>query len=499
MIPLSVAEVAAALGVAVQGPGDQDALVADVVVDSRAVRAGSLFVALPGERVDGHAFVASALAQGAVAVMTAYPMAQLDGPSLVVEDPLAALGRLARHVVDRAIAGGLQVVALTGSQGKTSTKDLLAEVLERTGGTVAPYGNLNNELGVPLTATRVDPDTRYLVVEMGARGVGHIAYLCQLTPPHVGLVLNVGHAHVGEFGSQQAIAQAKGELVEALAPQGTAILNADDPLVWAMRSRTAAPSLAFSAEGDPRVTPAVWASDVVSDELGRARFVLHARQAQATVNADSRADVELRLSGRHHVANAVAAAAAALALGVDLEVAASGLSAAALRSRSRMEMHERTDDVVVIDDAYNANPESTRAALDTLAEIGRARRRRQPQARTWALLGDMLELGDSAEDEHLNVGRYAAELGIDQLVAVGTLGAALAAGAAAGGMGERAAAVADKDAAAGLILPQLHPGDVILVKASRGLALDTVAAEIWTAPPAASPRPEAARNSEDPA
>jgi len=501
VIALSVAQVAAVLGVPGQLPGDVDARVLDVVVDSRAVRPGSLFVALPGERVDGHGFAAAALAAGAVAVITGRPLPQPAGPTLVVPDPLVALGRLARHVVDTATAGGLRVVALTGSQGKTSTKDLLAQILEHAGPTVAPYGNLNNELGVPLTALRIEDDTRFLVVEMGARGAGHIAYLCELTPPEVGVVLNVGHAHVGEFGSQQAIARAKGELVEALPPAGRAILNADDPLVWAMRSRTVAPVLSFSATGalsgqaEPP-TPAVWASAVADDELGRCRFSLNFRDLDKT---HSRAEVELQLSGRHHVTNAVAAAAAALAVGVDLGSTAAALSAAGLRSRSRMALHRRNDDVVVIDDAYNANPDSTRAALDALASIGRARRGRRGRGRTWAVLGDMLELGDTADDAHLAIGRHVAELGIDRLVAVGDFGPVLVAGAEAAGMRGRTVFVGNKAAIAAQILPHLQPGDTVLVKASRGLALETVAEDIWTAPTAGGPRPELARPSEDPA
>ncbi|HYP45740.1 MAG TPA: UDP-N-acetylmuramoyl-tripeptide--D-alanyl-D-alanine ligase [Propionibacteriaceae bacterium] len=495
MISLTVAEAAAALGVVVQGPGDPDAVVQDVVVDSRAVRPGSLFVALPGEHADGHAFVSAALAAGAVAAVTAQPMDQPSGPLLVVDDPLLALGRLARRAVDVATAGGLQVVALTGSQGKTSTKDLLAQVLEQAGPTVAPYGNLNNEIGVPLTAFRVDSHTRHLVVEMGARGVGHIAYLCDLTPPQVGLVLNVGQAHVGEFGSQQAIARAKGELVEALPADGMAILNADDPLVWAMRSRTAAPVTACSARGEPPSRPAVWATDLTSDELGRCSFLLH---ADAGRQPHLPAEVRLLVSGRHHVANAVAAAAAAVALGVDLPSTVATLSQARLRSRSRMEMHERPDDVVVIDDAYNANPDSARAAVDTLAEIGRARRAARGHGQTWAVLGTMLELGDTADTEHRALGRYAAARGIDRLVAVGDLGHRLAQGAAAGGMADRTVVVEGKDAVAGAVLAHLGPGDTVLVKASRGLALDTVAQEIYQAPPLPSRRSTPARTGEDP-
>jgi UDP-N-acetylmuramoyl-tripeptide--D-alanyl-D-alanine ligase len=490
-MPMTVAEVAEVVGASISGTGALDALVRGLVVDSRAVQPGSLFVALPGARVDGHGYVRTALDLGAVAVLSARGVIGEDRLCLVVPDPAAAMGKLARHLVDQAVADGLKVVAITGSQGKTSTKDLIAHVLEQVGATVSPYGNLNNELGVPLTASRIDAGTRFLVVEMGARGVGQVAYLCELTPPQVGVVLNVGFAHVGEFGSQQAIAQAKGELVESLPRSGTAVLNADDPLVWAMRQRTEAATLAFSAVAEPAYPQSVWASDITSDSLGRCRFRLHARTAETSTDAE----VALALSGRHHVSNAVAAAAATLGVGVELEVIAAALSNARLRSRSRMEIHEREDDVVVINDAYNANPDSARAAVDTLAEVGRARRAERGEATTWAVLGDMLELGESAASEHATLGRHLATAGIDRLVAVGEFAVDLVEAAVDGGLPPAHAQVfTDKAEIADRLQPQLRPGDVILVKASRGLALDTVAEEIWTAPGRKQP-PE----SEDPA
>ena len=249
MIPLAVGEIAALLGASLVGPGDPETVVTSVTADSRQVVAGTLFVALPGTRVDGHAFVADAYAAGAAAALTGRPVP--GARCLVVADPLVALGRLARHLVDRGAGRGLRVVGITGSSGKTSTKDLLGQVLEAAGPTVAPIGNLNNELGLPLTICRIEPDTRFLVAEMGARGIGHIAYLCDIAPPRVGVVLNVGQAHVGEFGGRAAIAQAKGELVEALPEDGVAVLNAADPLVWAMRERTRASISAFCTDRPP--------------------------------------------------------------------------------------------------------------------------------------------------------------------------------------------------------------------------------------------------------
>ncbi len=469
MIPLSVGEIAATTGARLVGPVDPGAEVASLTADSRTVGPGSLFVALAGDRVDGHRFVPAVVEAGAVVALTARPID--DAPCLVVADPLTALGRLARDQIDRGTRGGLRVVGITGSQGKTSTKDLLAQVLEPAGPTIAPVGNLNNELGVPLTVARIDAQTRYLVAEMGARGIGHIAYLCAIAPPEVGVVLNVGHAHVGEFGGRDAIARAKGELVEALPGGGVAVLNAADPLVWAMRSRTPAQVLACSV-GEPPDGPAVWACDLAGRADGGYGFRLHAR---GLVEGEAQVEVALLTAGRHQVGNAVAAAAAAYALGLDLTSIGEGLSHAVARSRWRMEIHHRADGVTVINDAYNANPDSMRAALDTLAELGRA-----GGGRTVAVLGDMLELGDDAPEEHLGIGRHLAELGIDRLRALGEYAGDLVSGAS----GVDAGSAADKADVVAELRATLQPGDVVLVKASRGLALNTVADDLRAVDPA---------------
>ena len=499
MIQVTVRELAALLDAEVTGPGDGlDAMLTGLAVDSRQVVPGSLFLALPGEHVDGHDYVAGAFARGAAAALTARPVPEAAGPCLVVDDPLAAAGRVARDQVDRAAPGGLRVAALTGSAGKTSTKDLLAQLLEAVGPTVAPIGNLNNELGLPLTVCRIEPDTRFLVAEMGARGIGHISYLCGIAPPQVAAVLNVGTAHVGEFGGQEQIAVAKGEIVEALPSDGTAVLNADDPFVWAMRTRTVARVVAASATVEPVWPDAIWASDVTADALGRCSFVLHQRwSAEAPVDPIR---VRLSLSGQHQVGNAVIAVAMARALGTDSRTVAEVLPAAQPRSRWRMELTERDDGVLIVNDAYNANPESMHAALDTVAEMiaSRAASGDAP-VQGWAVLGDMLELGDTAAAEHRALGEYAVRHGITRLIAVGSfadeiVAGALAAGARAGGAtsarpdAEPAAATVesvgdDRDAAIRLVAGGLASGDVVLVKASRGLALETVAAALAVADP----------------
>lgn len=455
--------------------GDPDAPVgAHVVLDSRQVTPGCVFVAFAGDRVDGHDFVAAAGAAGAAAALVERSV-DAAVPQVVVPDAVAGLSELARHVVADAAASGLVVVGITASSGKTSTKDLVAQVLETAGPTVAPPGSFNNEIGHPLTATRVDRRTRFLVSELGARGVGHVAWLCSITPPRIGAVLNVGSAHLGEFGSVDAIARAKGELVEALPADGWAVLNADDPRVAAMASRTRARLAAFSVSGDPGGADLrVWASDAVADDLQRYSFTLHAAGA-----VTGSAPVALRVLGEHQVANACAAAAIALAAGLEVDAVARALSAASARSRWRMEATERADGVVVLNDAYNANPDSMAAALDALAGL------RRPGGRLVAVLGDMLELGDDAADAHASVGRRARDLGVDELVAVGDFAADLA-GGFAGGSG-LVHTVGGPTGAAALLGGRLARGDVVLVKASRGLALERVAEELLALSEGAAP------------
>ncbi|MFC5993371.1 UDP-N-acetylmuramoyl-tripeptide--D-alanyl-D-alanine ligase [Pseudonocardia hispaniensis] len=467
MIEMSLAEVAAVTGGRLHRATGAERVTA-VEFDSRAIRPGGLFLALPGERVDGHDFAAAAVAAGAAGVLAAR---EVDAPAVVVPaappsastplagsylaaaDPdgsgaavLAALARLARHVV--AALPGLTIVGVTGSSGKTSTKDLLAAVLAPLGPTVAPPGSFNNELGLPYTALAASPTTRHLVLEFSARGPGHIAALCAVASPRIGVVLNVGRAHLGEFGSAEAIARAKGELVEALPTDGVAVLNADDPVVAAMAARTAARVVTVGRSP----TATVRAQDVRLD-AGRARFRLTAPSGTA--------DVALRLVGEHHVGNALAAAAVALECGASPAAVAAALSASEAVSRWRMEVVDRPDGVTVVNDAYNANPESMRAALRALAAIAAGRRR------TWAVLGRMGELGERSAAAHAEIAAVAAELGIDRLVAVG--GAEY---------GEGARRVADPAAAVSVLRAELRPGDVVLVKASRAVGLDRVAATL---------------------
>jgi UDP-N-acetylmuramoyl-tripeptide--D-alanyl-D-alanine ligase len=453
VIPLSVAQIADATGAHLTDVPDAEALVSGpVVIDSREVTPGSLFAALPGTRTDGHEFAGQALAAGAVAVLASR---RVGGPALIVPDVQAALAKVARSVIDR--APELTVVGITGSAGKTTTKDLAAQLIETLGPTVAPRESFNNEIGHPLTVLKITGQTRYLISELAARGPGHITELCQIAPPRLGAVLCVGHAHAGEFGSLERIAQAKGELPAALPADGVAVLNADDHRVAAMAARTQARVVTFgrSPQADVR------AELVVTDDLGRAGFSL--------VMASGSAPVQLQLHGEHHVHNALAAAALAAELGMPVADIAAGLSAAVARSRWRMEVTKRPDGVTIVNDAYNANPESVRAAIAALATMARG-------GRGLAVLGHMTELGDAADQLHEEIGATAARAGVAALIVVGEQAAPMLAGAKSvpSWQGELLA-VPDAAAAVRAVSDRLCSGDVVLVKASHSIGLERAA------------------------
>ncbi len=458
MIEFSLTEVAAAVGGELTGAasGATARVTGSVTVDSRTVGAGDLFVALPGERVEGHDFVAAAVAAGAVGALSTRPDAG-GAPVVVVADPVVALGRLAHAVHERLT--GLTTVGITGSSGKTSTKDLLGQVLGAVAPTVSPPGSFNNDIGLPLTVLTADTGTRHLVLEMGARGPGHIARLCAVARPDIGVVLNVGSAHLGEFGSAEGIATAKGELVEALTAEGTAVLNADDDRVRGMAPRTRGRVVLTGTGPDADVR----ATDVVLDDAARASFTLHA--------AGETHRVSLQVVGVHQVANALSAAGAALAAGLTPAQVAAGLGTASSRSRWRMEVTVRPDGVTVVNDAYNANPESMRAALAALASLGGTRR--------VAVLGAMGELGPGADDEHTRLGAEAVAQ-VDLLVAVGPDAEKIAAGAAAQPHRGESVHVSDRAAARQVLAGVLRPGDVVLVKASRSYGLELLAADLLT-------------------
>jgi UDP-N-acetylmuramoyl-tripeptide--D-alanyl-D-alanine ligase len=490
MIDLTVAQIAAIVGGELADISAADAatlhVTGTVEFDSRKVTSGGLFLALPGARVDGHDHAASAVAAGAVAVLAARPVgvpaivvpvtAVADSGAGVLEHDsdgsgaavLGALAKLAAVVAAELVAGGLTIVGITGSSGKTSTKDLLAAVLSPLGEVIAPPGSFNNELGHPWTVLRATPDTDYLVLELSARHPGNIAALAAIAPPAIGVVLNVGTAHLGEFGSREVIAQTKSELPQAVSASGVVVLNADDPAVAAMADVTAARVVRISRNRETDV----WAGPVTLDELARPQFTLHA--------GDAAADISLAVHGDHHVSNALCAAAVALECGATTTQVAEALAGAGPVSGHRMRVSTRADGVTVIDDAYNANPDSMRAGLQALAWIsasGEADRRR-----SWAVLGEMAELGDDAISEHDRIGRLAVRLDVSRLIVVGT-GRSMSAmhqGAVMEGTwgsdGDRAATiVADADAALAILRAELQPGDVVLVKASNAAGLGALA------------------------
>ncbi|MEZ2388729.1 UDP-N-acetylmuramoyl-tripeptide--D-alanyl-D-alanine ligase [bacterium RCC_150] len=477
MIALTAAEIALITNGRLAA--DPDIVPVSVVTDSREATAGSLYVAKPGENADGHAFVGAAFAGGAVLALTEREVSNEDGtpyPAVIVDDAVLAMGALAAETVRRIRAvresqgEPFTVIGITGSAGKTTTKDLLAGILSRSGATVAPQGSYNGEVGVPLTVFGADTGTRYLVIEMGATGIGHIKYLADMVRPDIGVVLCVGTAHAGEFGGVENIAKAKGELVEALAENGTAVINLDDPRVAAMAARTRAQLLGTSASG----------------ALGS---VVEARNAG--VNADGNPvfdlvlpdggpshEVRSKLIGAHHTTNLLAAAAAAFAAGIPAGEIASSLSAQLPASRWRMERTERADGVTIINDAYNANPESMRAALRTLADLGQGRR-------TWAVLGAMLELGEDSIREHTAVGTQVVRLNISRLVVVGREARALYISAIQeGSWGNECSFAETADEAYELLQAELEPGDLVLFKSSNGVGLRHLGDRIALAPQA---------------
>ena len=445
MITLKASQIAAITGGTLHC--DADLLVtASVEVDSRKCFNGSLFLALKGEHLDGHDFVADAQMNGAVLSLTER---KVETPCIVVSDSIAALGKLAHHV--RRELSDLTVIGITGSQGKTTTKDLLAHLLQIMGTTVAPIGSFNNEIGAPLTILQCNEKTTFCIVEMGARHSGDIAKLCEIAQPKIGVVLKVGTAHIGEFGDRQTIARTKQELITSLPAHGTAVLGCYDEFTPAMADGLNLNVITFGPGHDCMVR----ATDVEIRE-GRPHFDL--------VTPAGRATVGLRLIGAHQVANALAVAGVGHALGISLDVIAGSLSTAEPSSKWRMELHE-LEDLLIINDSYNANPDSMAAALQTLALFAQER-----GGSAWAFLSTMHELGESEDKDHEEIGRVCVELGIDHVVCVD----------------ESRFAVTDSETTkfhqaknkegALSFMSHVAPGDVILIKASRAESLNELVA-----------------------
>ncbi|KAA8822129.1 UDP-N-acetylmuramoyl-tripeptide--D-alanyl-D-alanine ligase [Bifidobacterium vespertilionis] len=417
MMPMSLAEIAEAVGGRLAGvPGDVgEAVATSAVSDSRQVRAGSVFVAIKGERVDGHDFVASVGDKGAAAAIVEHEVPGAAVPQIVVDNSVKALGALARHNIERRRASGepFRIVGITGSVGKTTTKDLLKAMLAELGPTVAPVGSFNNEIGLPLTALKVGPATRYFVAEMGANHLGEIAYLTTIAPPDIAVVLKVGCAHLGEFGSVERIAQAKSEIVRGELPHGVTVLNADDVHVAAMKDIAPGDVVWFGRENDHDGRAlALRALDVLHDELDHPFFEL--------TDGKDTVPVHLAICGDHNVMNALAASTVAGMLGLPLDAIARVLEDQKHISPHRMavsRVSREGADFTLIDDSFNANPDSMRAGLDGLAAWGASR---AAQPHRVAVLGAMLELGADGDRLHHDIGAYAADLGLDVVIAVGS-------------------------------------------------------------------------------
>lgn len=449
MITLTVNEMATAIGASIHGLKGDDLVTEYAIIDSRLAKPGTFFVALPGESADGNDFAEAAIHTGSRFAITSR---EIIGPSLIVPDTLQAMHALARYVREK--SAHCTFIGITGSQGKTTTKELLGQILSTAGETVIPQGSFNNEIGLPMTILSCSNSTRYCVLEMGARHLGDIATLCSIAQPQVGAVLVVGQAHLGEFGSREIIAKAKGELIESLRSGSVAILGNYDEFTPHMgESRSDIQRIIFGEDSRCDVR----AADIEVRE-GRAHFDL--------VTPAGRAAVSLRIPGLHHVANALAAAAIATALNISLDSIAAALSTADLSSKWRMELHE-VNDVLAINDSYNANPESMKAALSTLSLFAQER-----GGSSWAFIGKMHELGESERESHREIGRLADTMGIDHLIEVGT---DFYGGNVYGSTSFHHCE--DFDAALNLAL-NIQPGDSLLFKASRAESFNLLADKV---------------------
>ncbi|NEM90008.1 UDP-N-acetylmuramoyl-tripeptide--D-alanyl-D-alanine ligase [Galbitalea soli] len=455
MIPLTLAEIAAITGGRLRSARYPDTAIVhgSVHTDSRLVEDGSIFFALPGAETDGALYAQAAEAAGAVLVIAERPV-DVGCAEIVVEDGVAALGALAAAVVTRVRASGhLSVVGITGSNGKTTTKNLLRAILSAEGPTVAPQGSFNNHVGAPVSMLGITQDTRFLIVEMGASGAGEIQRLVRIAKPDISVVLKVGLAHVGEFGGIDAVQRAKSEIVAELPETGVAVLNVDDPRVAAMQEVTAARVRWFGLDSSAELS----AEDIVATASGTA-FTL--------IAGEQRRPVRLRILGEHHVMNALAALSVADELGVDLDRAISAIEAVPRAERWRMELLHPGDGVIVINDAYNASPDSMAAALKTLAQL------QGPGTRSVAVLGEMAELGEYSREEHDRIGRLAVRLGVQKLIVVGDGARHIHMAASLEGSWDgESVLVATPDEAYDLLREELREGDIVLVKSSKSAEL----------------------------
>ena len=454
MIAISLREIAEAIDAELIGDGEL-MVSGSVETDSRLVTKGSLFVAKPGEETDGHLFIASAIEKGAIAAIVQHKTDD-EISQLIVEDSVLALGKLAKHVVAKVKAlGKLKIIGVTGSNGKTTTKNMLREVLSTAGNTIAPEESFNNEVGAPYSMLRINEETKFLVVEMGAGGFGTIRYLAQMCEPDIGVELKVGLAHAGEFGGIDATEKIKAELVEELSSEGIALLNFDDERVMNMVQKTKAKIITFGLG-----KPSDYSASSVSIGLAGTSF-----DYETPDGVSSR--VNLQILGEHHVYNALAALTTGELLGVDRVKAIKAIEGMQLAEKWRMELSVASNGLTVINDAYNASPDSMRAALQTLAQLGRLSGKK-----TVAVMGEMAELGEFSAHEHDAIGRIAVRLNLGQVVVVGKAAKLIHMGASQEGSWDGESQFFDEISdALGYLRGMLTGDEIVLVKSSKSANL----------------------------
>lgn len=453
MIPITASELAAIVSGKIAG--DENVLVqGSVETDSRLTTAAGLFFAKPGVEADGHDYVVDAKARGAIVAVVERSV-DADITQVIVQDSVKALGQLATWLIQKLKSQGkLRVVGITGSNGKTTTKNMLREILSKVGKTIAPIESFNNKVGAPISILRADFQTEFLVVEMGAEGLGSIAYLAEMAKPDIAVILKVGMAHAGEFGGIENTARIKGELAEALSEDGLLILNKDDSMVSAMKDRTRAQLRWFGTSGD---------ADFSGSNISLSK---HGTSFDLKWPDGSSSFVQLNILGEHHIMNALAAAAVATELGAAKDQIVQALEGMELAERWRMQRVVRPDGVTIINDAYNASPDSMKAALQTLAQLGRL------GSRTIAVLGEMAELGEYSRHEHDGIGRLVVRLNIDQLVVVGDGAKLIHMGASQEGSWDGESKFFPSiDEALAYLRGILTGGDTVLIKSSKSANL----------------------------